>query len=107
MYIQEITENVVHESLERRRSIDQPKRHNKPFKGVVAGPKGGFPFIAFHNADQIISVTDINGGIEVGFACSGQEIRNEGKWITVLFGDPVETSEVNTEVEGSILLTGK
>ena len=107
MYIQEVTKNVVHESLERGRSIGQPERHDKPFKGAIAGPKGGFPFVAFRNADQVISVPEINCGVKAGFARCGEEVGNEGKWISVLLGDPVKTSEVNTEAEGSVLFTGE
>ena len=71
------------------------------------GPKGGFPFVAFCNVDQVISVPEINCGVKAGFARRGEEVRNEGKWILVLLGDPVETSEVNTEAEGSVLFMGK
>ena len=71
MYIQKVTKNVIHESLECRRSIGQPEGHDKPFKGAVVGPKGTFPFVTFHNADQKISVPEINCGVEAGFACRG------------------------------------
>ena len=66
MYIQEVTKNVVHESLERGRSIGQPERHDKPFKGAITGPKDGFPFVTFRNADQVISVLEINCGVKAG-----------------------------------------
>ena len=89
MYIQEVTKNVVHESLECGRGIGQPERHDKPFKGAVMGPKGGFPFVTFCNADQIISVPEVNCGVKAGFARRGQEVGNERKWISVLFGDPI------------------
>ena len=71
MYIQEVTKNVVHESLECRRSIGQHEGHDNPFKGAVAGLKGGFPFVAFHNVDQIISIPEINCGVKAGFARRG------------------------------------
>ena len=71
MYIQEVTKNVVHESLERGRSIGQPERHDKPFKGAVTGLKGSFPFVALRNADQVISIPEINCGVKAGFAHRG------------------------------------
>ena len=47
----------------------------------------------------MISVTEINGGIEAGFTRSGQEVGNERKWITVLFGNLVQSTEIDTEAE--------
>ena len=54
--------------------------------------------VTFRNADEVISVTEIYGGVQASFTRSGQEI-NEWKRITVLFGDLVQTSEVDTEAE--------
>ena len=50
----------------------------------------------------MISVSEIYGGINAGFSCSGQEVGNEWKQIMVLFGDLIKTSEINTEVESSV-----
>ena len=44
-------------------------------------------------------MTEIYGGVQAGFTRSGQEVGNERKRVTVLFGDLVQTSEVNTEAE--------
>ena len=42
---------------------------------------------------------EINGGIEAGFTCSGQEVGNERKWIMVLLGNLVQPTEIDTETE--------
>ena len=97
--VEEVAEDVFHESLESGQSIGQPKRHNKPFEGSIMSPKCRLPFVTFHNADYMIGMTEINGGIEVGFTCSGQEVRNEWKWIMVLFGNLVQPTEIDTETE--------
>ena len=47
---------------------------------------------------------EIDGGINTGFIRSGQEVRNDQKGITVLLGDPVQSSEINTEMEQSVFL---
>ena len=47
----------------------------------------------------MIGVTETNGGIEAGFTHSGQEVGNEWKWITVLLGNLVQPTEINTETE--------
>ena len=47
----------------------------------------------------MIGMTEINGGIEAGFTHSGQEVGNERKWITVLFGNLVQPVEIDAEAE--------
>ena len=49
--VEEVTEDVIHESLESGRSIGQSERHNKPFKGSIASPECRLPFVTFRNAD--------------------------------------------------------
>ena len=49
-------------------------------------------------------MTEIDGGIDMGFTCSGQEVRNDRKGITVLLGNPIQSLEINTEMERSIFL---
>ena len=49
--VEEVAEDVVHESLESGRSIGQSERHNKPFEGSITSPECRLPFITFHNAD--------------------------------------------------------
>ena len=61
-----MTEDVVHEMLESCRSIGKSKRHNKPFKRTIAGSESGFPFITVCNMDEVIGVSEINGGIDAG-----------------------------------------
>ena len=48
---------------------------------------------------------EINGGIDTGFTHSEQEVRNDQKGITVLLGDPVQSSEINAQMEQSVFLT--
>jgi hypothetical protein len=38
-------------------------------------------------------------GIDAGFAQRVEEVRNERKGITILFGDAIETTEVDAEAE--------
>ena len=57
--------------------------------------------------DEVIGVSEINGGIDMGFTHSGKEVGNEWKGISVFFGYFIETSEIYTEAEGFIFLEGK
>ena len=43
----------------------------------------------------------------MGFICSGKEVGNEQKGISVFFGYFIETSEIYAETEGFIFLEGK
>ena len=52
-------------------------------------------------------MSEINGGIDMGFTHSGKEVGNEWKGISIFFGYFIETSEIYTEVEGFIFLEGK
>ena len=105
--MQEITEDVVHEMLESCGSIGKSEGHNEPFKRTVAGLESGFPFITVCNTDEVIGVSEINGGIDMGFTHSGKEVRNEWKGISVFFGYFIETSEIYAEVEGFIFFEGE
>ena len=67
----------------------------------------GFPFITVRNMDKVIGVLEINGGIDMGFTCSGKEVGNGRKGISVFFGYFIETSEIYTEAEGFIFLEGE
>ena len=78
-----------------------------PLKRTIASSECGFPFVAFSYSDKVIGVSEVYGGVNSGFAHSGQQVRDEWKRISVLLGDLVKTSEVNTETEGSVLFPNK
>ena len=57
--------------------------------------------------DEVIGRSEINGGIDMGFTCSGKKVGNEQKGISVFFGYFIETSEIYAEVEDFIFFKGK
>ena len=71
------------------------------------GSERGFPFITVCNTDKVIGMSEINGGIDMGFTHSGKEVGNEWKGISVFFGYFIETSETYAEAEGFILFRGE
>ena len=93
--------------LESCGSIGKSKGHNEPFKRTIAGSESGFPFITIHYMDKVIGVSEINGGIDMGFTHSGKEVGNEQKGISVFFGYFIETLEIYAEAEGFIFLEGE
>ncbi len=84
--VKHVSENIVHEALERRGSIGESKRHDMPFKRSIAGPEGCFPFITFGYAYEMISMSKIKFGVDAGRARGVKEIRNEWKGVTVFLG---------------------
>ena len=57
--------------------------------------------------DKVIGMSEINGGIDMGFTHSGKEVGNEQKGISVFFDYFIETSEIYAEVEGFIFFKGE
>ena len=88
-------------------SIGKSERHNEPFKRTVVGAESGFPFITICNMDEVIGVSEIDGGVDTGFTCSGKEVRNEQKGISIVFGYFIEASEIYADKEGFIFFEGK
>ena len=47
-------------------------------------------------------MSEVNGGVDAGFAGSGEEIGNERQRVAVFLGDHVQTMVINTESEATI-----
>ena len=57
--------------------------------------EGGFLFVTFGNADEVVCVLEINLGIHASFPRSIQQVINKRKWVAVFLCDLVKTTEVN------------
>ena len=51
------------------------------------GMEGSLPFVTFCDMHKVVGMTEIYGGVNMGFTCSRQEVRNEGEQVTVLLGN--------------------
>ena len=69
--------------------------------------EGSLPFISVGNANQVVSMSEIDLGVDFSTAWSIQEIRDVREWVSIFFCDFVESLEVDTEVEQTILLADK
>lgn len=65
--VKKIGEDVVHEMLKCRRGISKSERHYTPFERAVFGSESGLPFISGGDADEVVSVTEVDFGIDAGF----------------------------------------
>ena len=52
-------------------------------------------------------MSEVNGGIDMGFTCSSKEVGNKGTRILILFRDFIEASVIYAEVEGFVFLESK
>jgi hypothetical protein len=89
--------DFIHVTLEGGGCIGKSERHDKPFKRAVMSEEGSLPFITFSNVYKVISMSEVNFGVESGFPGSVQEIRNQWEWITIFLGDLVEAPVVDTQ----------
>jgi hypothetical protein len=55
----------------------------------------------------VIGVLEVDLGIDACFSGAVQQIRDQGERVTILLCDFVQTTEVNTESESTILFLGK
>ena len=62
-----ILEDFVHHGLECCRGIGEAKKHNKRFKQSSGGSESGFPLITFLNADIVISPSNVEFRVILGF----------------------------------------
>ena len=82
--------------LESGRCIGKSKGHYTPLVRSVTGPEGGLWLVTFSDADEVVSVSEINLCIHMGFPRSIQQVSDKRKWVVIFLHDPIETTEVDT-----------
>jgi hypothetical protein len=107
IFIKEVGERVVHESLKGCQSIGETLGDHTPLEGAIASTEGSLPFVAFSDSDKMIRVSEIDLGVDTTFLGGVEEILDERKWISIFLGDVVDTAEIDTETETSILFLGE
>ena len=105
--VEKVLKDVVHETLESGGSVRKSEGHYEPFEGSVFCAERGFPLVAFRDADQMVSVSEVNFCIDTSFTGTVEEIGNERKRIAILFRDSVQGSEIDAESKGSVFLLDK
>ena len=68
--VNHVGEDVVHEPLETHWGIGEPLGHHQPLKRPIPGLEGGLPFIAIGDADEVVGVSQVNLGVDLGLAWS-------------------------------------
>jgi hypothetical protein len=68
------------------------------------GLEGGFPFVTFTDLDQRIDMLEVNLGVDPCLFWALEEAGDLGKGILVFSCDFIKTSEVDAELESTVLL---
>jgi hypothetical protein len=70
---------------------------------AIAGLKGSFPLISFLNSDLVISIKEIKFAENLGIIKLVKKLTNQRNRIAILHYDGIETSVINTKLQGTIL----
>ena len=52
----------------------------------------------------MVRMPEIYLGVDLCLAGGVQKVRDQGEWVAILFGNFIEASKVNTELERTVLL---
>ena len=91
-----ISKNVVHERLKSRRGVAEPKKHYGGFKKTERGDERCFPLIFLSDVDIVITPSNIEFGEQCGVLHVIDQLRDEGKRISVANSMGVEISIILT-----------
>src|SRR5258708_35418595 len=94
MFVDDRMENMIHHSLEGCRGICQPKEHYHWFKDSVTCLECCFELVPIANSYVVVSLLDVECGVDecFGQVCDG--LGNEGKRCVVRNGMLIEVSIV-------------
>src|SRR5882724_8885413 len=105
--ISHVSEDVVHQGLECSRSIDKSHWHDQELKGAIAHSEGHIPLVACCDTIIVVASMEVKLGVDLHAAQLVKEVGDERDWVPILLCDLVEVSEVDTALQGAILLLGK
>src|SRR4030081_2938128 len=75
--VEHVAKYVVDETLKSGESIGEAEGHDEPFERTVSGAEGGFPFISFSDPDEVISVSEVDLGVDMSSSGAVQEVGDE------------------------------
>src|SRR5882724_283411 len=105
--ISHVSEDVVHKGLECSRSIGESHWHDQELEGAILCLEGCLPLLASCNINIAVASMEVELGVDFCAAKLVKEVGDEWDWVLILLSDLVEVSEVNTELQGAILLLSK
>ena len=103
-FTNQILEDVIHHGLEGSWTVSKAEHHHQWLKQSPVGPKGCLPLISFLDPDIVVPPSDIQLGEIPSSPELLHQLRNQWKWIPVLYCHPIELSVVLNQLKFSILL---
>src|SRR5882724_5331305 len=98
---------MIHEGLECSRSIGKSCQQDQELKGAIVCSEGCLPLMAGCGTNIVVASMEVELGVDL---CTSQLVEKIGdQWdqVPILPCDLVEVSEVDTELQGTILLLSK
>src|SRR6202012_26820 len=102
--IEQIVKGVVHEVLEGGGSVSEAEMHDEELIGAVATSKGGLPFVAVGDANQIEAGLEIDLRKQLRSGEAIEEFVDPGKGVPILAGNLVNTAIIDAEAKRTVLL---
>ena len=98
---------MVHEGLECSRCIGEPHWHDQELEGAIVHSEGCLPLMASCDTNIVVASTEVKLGVDLCTAKLVKKVCDKWIWVLILLGDLVEVPEVDTKLQGTILLLGK
>ena len=89
-----VGEDVIHEGLECRQHVAEPKEHHCWFKKPQGCDEGSSPLVFFTNADVVIAPSDVELREEGGVLHVIDEFRDKRQRVHILDGMGIKISVV-------------
>ena len=99
--------HLIHQTLEGRRRVRNPKRHHNEFEMASMHPERGFWDVIFFHGYLMIARGQVDGGKVFSFSKSVQEVINARQRIAVLDRLFVQSPIVDAHAPSTVLLQNK
>src|SRR5882672_11155872 len=97
--VSHVSEDVIHEGLERSGSIGESHGHNQEFERAISGVKCCLPLMASSDTNIVVASPQVELGVDLGTAELVKEICDKQDRVPILPGELVEVPKVDTESE--------
>src|SRR5882672_2859747 len=95
--VSHISEDVIHEGLERSRSIGESHGHNQEFERAISGAKGCLPLVASGDTHIVVASMQVELGVDLGTAELFKEVGDKWDRVPILPSELVEVPKVDAE----------
>src|SRR5882672_9577164 len=102
--VSHVSEDVIHEGLERSGSIGESHGHNQEFERAISGAKCCLPLMASSDANIVVASPQVELSVDLGTAKLVKEVGNKRNRVPILPGELVEVPEIDTESQGPVFL---